>query len=299
MPEPVDLSGYRVALLGGDEREIHLAYALAEAGAEVVTVGFVHRFQHPRIGRCEGLAAAVQGASAVIAPMSNTDEEGRIKAVQDPNLELVLDREAFDAMPQGIPFLIGVAKPVVRKLALQRGLRIVETAEVDAIAILNSIPTAEGALQLAMERLPVTIHGCHAAVIGFGRCGITLGRMLHALGARTVVVARNPAQLARAEEMGLQTADWRRLDEALGDRDVIFNTVPALVLDRPLLSTLRRDTLIIDIAAAPGGVDFAAAAELGIEAHLELGLPGRVAPRTAGRILAQTVPALLAEMLRD
>lgn len=295
----VDLTDRRVALLGGDTREVVLAHALADAGAHVVACGFRRSFDHPRIRQVSGVVEAVAGAAGIIAPMTNTDENGRIKAVEDPNATLMLDEAAFQAMTPGTPLFIGMAKPVIRRLALRYNIRLIQSAEVDSIAILNSIPTAEGAIQLAMERLPITIHQSAAAVIGFGRCGITLARMLHALGADTLVLARRSAQQARAEEMGLKTATWSDLPAALSDRDVIFNTVPALVLNRPVLEQLRRDCLIIDIASEPGGVDFAAADRLGIKAYLELGLPGRVAPLTAGRILARTIPAMLSEMLGE
>lgn len=295
----VDLTGRRVALLGGDTREVVLAYALADAGADVVTCGFQRPFDHPNIKLVSGVVEAVTGAAGIIAPMTNTDEKGRIKAVQDPEMALVLDKAAFRAMSPGTPLFIGVAKPVVRQLAQRHKIRLIQTAEVDQIAILNSVPTAEGALQLAMERLPITLHQSAAAVIGFGRCARTLARMLHALGANTLVLARRPSQQARAEEMGFQTAHWADLAKALGDREIIFNTVPALVLDRAILKQLQRECVIIDIASEPGGVDFAAAEELGIRAYLELGLPGRVAPETAGRILARTLPAMLADILAE
>lgn len=295
----VDLADRRVALLGGDTREVVLAYALAESGAHVVTCGFQRPFDHPRIKPVTNAVEAVTGAAGVIAPMTNTDEKGRIKAVQDPAITLFLDDVVFQAMAPGTPLFIGVAKPVVRHLAQRYKIRLIQTAEVDQIAILNSVPTAEGALQLAMERLPITLHQSAAAVIGFGRCGRTLARMLHALGANTLVLARRAAQQARAEEMGLRTADWADLAKALSDREIIFNTVPALILDRPVLQQLNRECLIIDIASEPGGVDFTAADELGIEAYLELGLPGRFAPRTAGQILGRIIPGMLAEILAE
>ncbi len=51
-------------------------------------------------------------------------------------------------------------------LAQLHGVRVVELTALDEIAIANSIPTAEGAVQLAMEKLPITIHGADALVLG-------------------------------------------------------------------------------------------------------------------------------------
>lgn len=289
----VNLAGLKVVMAGGDRREHVLLTALVEAGAAVTAVGYsrVPDAKGVRIGR--SLPDAAAAADAVIAPMSGTDGAGRIKAVPDPDVQLVLDRFVFAKMRPGTPLLIGIAQPLIRSLSQEFSIPVVELAEVDEIATLNSIPTAEGALQRAMEELPVTIHGTCAAVLGFGRCGVTLARMLVGLGARTHVVARNPGQLARAYELGAHPVPWERLPTVLPTCRLIFNTVPARVLDRVLLAQLDPESVIIDIASAPGGTDFEAARALGIKAFLELGLPGRVAPQTAGEILARCVPPLL------
>lgn len=283
-------------VIGGDQRECILIDALAGCGAKVVAVGHTHLPDHPNIRMSSSLLSVVRAADAVIAPMSNTDAQGNIKAVPDQNLKLSLDRSFFSHMKRDAPLFIGIAQPVIRSLSQEFGIRVVEMAEVDEIATLNSIPTAEGAIQRAMEELPITIHGSSAAVIGFGRCAITLARMLAALGAKTKVIARNPAQLARAFEMGLEALHWDELTTVLPTCDVIFNTVPTRVIDRSMLEQLDRECVIIDIASAPGGIDFEAARELKVRAFLELGLPGRVAPKTAGAILARSIPPIIRDM---
>lgn len=64
----------------------------------------------------------------------------------------------------------------------------VETLDMDEMAILNSVPTAEGAIMMAMQELPITIHGSTAVVVGLGRTGFTLARALLALGARVIAI---------------------------------------------------------------------------------------------------------------
>lgn len=293
----VDLSGIVVAVIGGDERELELIRHLSAARARVKTLGFPPISDCPGVTTAADLSEALTDVDVVIAPMSNTDEQGKVKAVMDPSVSIVLDETVFKQLDRHTPFFIGMAKPIIRELAEAHGVRLIETAEIDELAILNSIPTAEGAIMLAMERLKITLHGAKAVLTGFGRCGLTLGRMLKGIGAHTVVVARNPAQLARATEMGMDTAHMSRLRQVVSDADVVFNTVPALLLTRPVLAEMRRGTLVVDIASAPGGTDFAAAKELGIDAVLALGLPGKVAPRTAGLILARCILRMIRELL--
>ena len=288
------LQGVAVALVGGDAREKILAARLAALGAAVRAVGLP--VEGEGIETFADIAPAVAGARALILPVRGIDEEGRIYGdfMEQPQ---VLLPDHLCLLPPGSPVLVGVARPSLREMAERAGVRLVELMEMDEVAILNSIPSAEGAIQAAMESLPITIHGSRCAVLGFGRTGMTLARMLHALGARTLVVARNPAQLARAFEMGLDTASFAELPGVVAQADVIFNTVPALVLDEQVLRHARPDTLILDLASSPGGTDFEAARRLGLKARLLPGLPGKVAPRTAGEILARVVPRLLADLL--
>ncbi|MGE5507065.1 MAG: dipicolinate synthase subunit DpsA [Chitinophagales bacterium] len=293
------LDGVRIGVVGGDRREVELCAALVAAGAGVTAAGYPALPELAGVRRVGKVREAVAGAQVVIAPMSNTDDQGTVKAVLEPGVTLVLDEDSLGELRPGTPLLIGFARPCVRALAERLGLRVVELAEEDDIAILNSIPTAEGALMLAMERLPITIHSSTCFVLGFGRCGLTLARDLKALGAQVTVVARNPAQLARAEEMCLSTRRFEELPECAGEADCVFNTVPAPVLTRTVLANLRREALVVDLASPPGGTDFAAAAELGLEAILAPGLPGKVAPKTAGRILARLVPDLIARLLAE
>ena len=204
--------------------------------------------------------------------------------------------EVIKHLPKETYLLIGVAKPIIVEMASKHQIKIIETAEIDDIAILNSIPTAEGAIQLAMEELPITIHSSKCLVVGYGRCGMTLARSLAALGAKVTVASRKAADIARIIEMGYTPLPLADLYSQV-DFDVIFNTVPALVLTKQYLKKLSRSVLIIDIAASPGGVDYNTANDLGIKAILALSLPGKVAPITAGQILSDCIPRLLIELL--
>lgn len=289
-----NLSGVKLAILGGDARQVILAQHLAEQGALVKVVGLP--VEGENIINCLQLSEAMDSVNAVILPVPGVSEELKIYSayLEQP---MFLTEELLAQLPQGSPVIVGIARASLKRLVEKLGLRLIEVMKIDEVAILNSIPSAEGAIQLAMEKMSITIHGSKAWVLGFGRTGITLARLLSAMGAKTTVVARNPSQLARAYEMGLEIATYSQIKNFSGEVDVIFNTVPALVLNQTVLERLPTDVLIIDLASAPGGTDFEAAKRLGIEALLAPGLPGKVAPKTAGQILARVIPRLLAEEL--
>lgn len=285
------LKGKQIAVLGGDDRELIFIPKLTSLGAEVRVVGFsTQQVDEPSI-LCDTPEKAVKGADAVIMPMPGTDAEGVIRAVYSKN-KLVFDNN-LAKMLTGVPVFIGVAKPYVKDLCKRHQVPLIEIAEMDDIAILNSIPTAEGAIQIAMEETPFTIHQSRCFVLGYGRVGVTLARTLKNLGAKTYVAARSDSDLARIFEQCLEPVPYNRLKDMISLADIVFNTIPAVVLDADLLKQLNKKCLIIDLASAPGGTDFKTAEELGIKAILAPGLPGKVAPETAGKILAEVLPKLV------
>ncbi|HCF50414.1 MAG TPA: dipicolinic acid synthetase subunit A [Syntrophomonas sp.] len=288
------LSGIKIAVLGGDDREAILVHELVKMGATVTVAGF------PRDMVCHGalpvntVEDACKEAEVVIMPLPGTNPEGVIRAVytEEP---LLLTYSALQMLPAHALVIIGSARPYLKEWCETLNLSLLEIAEIDEIAIPNSIPTAEGALQIAIMESRITIHGSKSCVIGFGRVGITLARCLKALGAEVTVVARNQGQLARAQEMGCRRAEYDQLKQIMKDSDLVFNTVPALVLTAESLKHANPNMVVIDLATQPGGTDFEAANNFGLKAILAPGLPGKVAPVTSGKILAEVVPRLIVQ----
>lgn len=288
----LDLRGIKIAIIGGDRRDIYLMQELIKLGAAVTAVGFSPCPELSQVRLVDKLETAFNKAQVLVFPMGGTDLEGNIKTL-DQDFILRLSPEIAAAIPEGVLMIIGFARDFVKEWAQKYRWKMIEIAEMDMVAIMNSIPSAEGVLQIAMEKLPITIHDSSSFVLGFGRLGKTLARMLKGIGANTTVVARKRADLSRIFEMGYRPLHCSEMHQLISEADVIFNTVPVLILDEKLLSLLRKDTLILDIASAPGGTDFTAAKRLGLNAILAPSLPGIAAPKTSGKILAQVIPQLI------
>lgn len=288
------LTGLQIGILGGDARAHYLAQELVMNGASILAVAAPVPAGIAGIRVCGTLDEVCTNADALIIPLPGIDEQGRLNDAHGAAIMEVsgalLDRVGRDA-----PIFTVVARAYMLKMAAQLGLKLVELSAIDEFAIWNSIPSAEGAIQLAMEKVPITIHGSRSFVLGLGRTGTTLARMLSGIGARTTVIARRPESVARATEMGFKGAFFKDLAGIIGEADIIFNTVPELVLSADLLREANPSVCIIDLASAPGGTDFEAAEKLGIQAMLAPSLPGKVAPKTAGRIMAQMITRLLLE----
>ncbi len=171
------------------------------------------------------------------------------------------------------------------------GKNCIDYGQNDSYSLLNAVPTAEGAVRLAIENTDFTLWKSRVLVIGFGRCGRVLADRLKALGAYVTVSARKPSDFAAAAAYGFETADTRRLSEIPLDYDIIFNTVDAEVIDGSAVSRCT-SKLMIDLSSK-GGFSPEIAKEHGIKALKAPGLPGKTAPRTAGEILAKTVTELI------
>jgi len=293
-----NLQGINIAVLGGDKREVELIKHLIKLGAKVKVIGNPSPEENLPLEIVGSLREVFVNVQAVIAPMTGTDDNGKIKSTftEQP---LTLSKECISQIPPRTPFLIGIAKDYLKELAKQHRIQLFEINSMNEFAILNAVPTAEGAIQIAMEQLPITIHGAKSLLLGLGRVGMTLARMLDGIGAKVTVVSRSLEELARAKEMGLDTILLDYLEQEIQSYQIIFNTIPALVLTKEVLRKVNCEALIIDVASSPGGTDFAAAKELGLQAILALGLPGKVAPKTAGQILGEVIPKIIKSNLKS
>lgn len=161
----------------------------------------------------------------------------------------------------------------------------------DSYALLNAVPTAEGAIKIAIENTDFTIWQSNVLVIGYGRVGKILADRLKGLGANITVSARKPKDFAALEALGFNYINTEKLSELYLGYDIIFNTVDALVLPDNTLKNLPC-SLLMDLSSK-GGFDLEKAKLLGIKALNAPALPGKVAPKTAGRILAKTINELI------
>lgn len=160
----------------------------------------------------------------------------------------------------------------------------------------SALPTAEGAIEIAISETPITIHGNKCLVLGYGKIGKLLSKALYGMGAQTYVEARKYADLAMIEGHGYEPLELCNLNKEIHKFDIIFNTVPSLILDDEILSNVKKDALIIDLASKPGGVDFDAAKAYGVKVIWALSLPGKVAPVTSGAIIKDTIINIINEM---
>lgn len=288
----------KIALLGGDERQIYMARALAQYGWSISVWG---------LGACDAricpaqtvsnLEDALKDARVLLLPLPASIDGIRVNCPLDRDSSLRFS--TLLELWKGNIILGGKLPPVLQSLKNTREIRLIDYFDHEILQLKNALPTAEGALAIAMRELPITIDGISAAVIGYGRIATVLADKLSALGAQVYLYARKPQDLALAAlrhliPMNLSVQNGKSTLEHLPRNcRVIFNTVPYPLFTREILETLPQGCLYIDLASAPGGIDWSAAKELGIQTVWGTALPGKCVPESAGLILAETIDSIL------
>lgn len=273
----------KVTLLGGDKRLMFLANILCQKGYETMVYGVEQEGLSSRVSQAESLEQAVAPADILILPVPVTRDKQHILSAHKQQ-ELTLEGLLPLLRKEQMVFGGNLPSPVK-----ERASQSCDFMELEEVALRNGVATAEGTIAEAICRSQENLHGSSSLVLGYGRCGKILANRLKGLGAQVTVAARSREQLAQAQVDGHSVLLLQEMQPYLHRYRFLFNTIPAPVLGRELVERLTEGAVVLDIASAPGGVDFSACEERGISAALCLGLPGKYAPVSSAEILAEAV----------
>lgn len=162
-------------------------------------------------------------------------------------------------------------------------------------AYLNAIPTAEGAIFYALEHTEKSLFESKALVTGFGRVAMILADRLKGLGCEVTVAARSTKALSHACALGYKTVNIKQLNSVISQFDIIFQTVPTLILFDKILENIKKDAVIIELSSRSAGTDYDFAASNNIKVVHAPALPEKISPITAGNILTKCVLSIISE----
>ena len=148
----------------------------------------------------------------------------------------------------------------------------------------NAAITAHCAIKIAQPYLKTTFPDTPTLIIGWGRIGKCLSKLLKAMDCPVTVAARNPAHRATLRALGYGAQDTAHL--SLKGYKLLFNTAPEPILTQSQLLPYP-DLIKIELASHPGlsGSDVISAR----------GLPGIHAPETSGKLQFETITRYLKE----
>lgn len=275
-----------VTIIGGDLRIVKLSQMLANNN-NIFTYGLEKTEKIKNVIKCASIEEATHKGEFVISSVPLSKDNEKIIAPFSNNDIFIA--EVIENLNNKL-FIAGKINPEIFS-----SVKYIDLLEREELAVLNCISTAEGAIQIAMEETQRTLHGSKILILGFGRIGKLLAKMLSGIGAKVYCEARKYKDIAWIKSYGYSDINLNELDNYIPDFDIIINTIPVMMLDKKKLDLIRKDCLIIDLASNPGGIDFDYAKEKEIKTIWALALPGKVAPITSAEYIKQTIYNVLEE----
>ena len=288
----------KLAIIGGDLRIAKLAIMLANDGNEVYVYGLEKSEEIKRqknIIQCDTIRKAIDNVEIVIGPIPFSSNGNTIN-MPFSDKEITI-REMMHNINAKV-LIAGAILPEVYEMANDEYIEIIDIMKREELAVLNTIATAEGTIQVAIENTNRILHGSEVLILGFGRIGKVLARKLAGLSVKVTCAARKDEDLAWIEAYGHKSLNINNLSENLRPFDIIINTVPHIVLTEQKLEYVRKDALLIDLASNPGGIDKKAIKDRNLKFVWALSLPGKVAPTTSAEFIKNTIYNILREIYK-
>lgn len=286
------------AVIGGDLRIIKLAKILAKEDNLVYTYGLEKAEelkQNANIIFCNKMSEAVKETQVVIGPIPFSSDGVNVNMPFSDNKITI--REFMHNLNAKI-LIAGMISPDVYQLANDEYIEIIDIMKREELAVLNTIATAEGAIEIAIANTNKILHGSDVLVLGFGRIGKVLARKLAGLSTKVTCAARKEEDLAWIKAYGHMATNINLIGKNLNEFDVIINTIPQMILTLEKLEYVKKECLLIDLASNPGGIDKKAAKEKGLQLVWALSLPGKVAPTTTAEFIKDTIYNILKEIYK-
>lgn len=283
-----------IAVVGGDLRIVKLIEMLNNDGYKVYTYALENSeelLNLEGVDMCPTLEEAVSYSKVVIGPVPLSSDRKRLSTPFGRNN---VNLEDFVEALKGKYLIAGNIG--IKEQLDNNNIQFTDLLKREEFSVLNTIATAEGTIQIAMEETQRTIHGSNVLVMGFGRIGKVLSKMLDGIGAKVYCEARKNEDISWIKAYGYNPIHLNDLNEHLGKFDVIINTIPFQILDNERLSLVKNEVVIVDLASNPGGVDRKAAREKGLKVIWALSLPAKVAPLTSAEFIKETLYHVLKEL---
>ncbi len=284
---------FDLGVYGGDLRQVYMITSLLKLGYRIATYCIAEPVKDENCTMVSTLTELFEGCRVLIGPVPMSRDQFSILS-KNPAGDLTIAHVAYLIKKHHI--LVGGNIPApITDICNKWNTPCFDLMKDEQITILNAIATAEGTIMEAIQTGSSNLHGSDCLVLGYGRCAKVLAAKLKALDAGVTIAARSQEARAYAVAAGHQSVPLSELSQILPSFSFIFNTIPQLILAKAQLDLVHPQVTIIDIASAPGGVDFDYAKHLNITAKLCLGLPGKVAPLSSGEILAAGIHSFLLE----
>lgn len=199
-----------------------------------------------------------------------------------PNI--LIDAHALSNVEDGAKVYCGRVLDEALALANSRDINLVDYSKNERFQAINSRLTAEGTLALIIKLSPKALADLHILIMGFGRTGSAMARLLDRLDS-IIDIATNtslrPSHAFARKVVPLNGFDFK-------DYDVVINTVPSAIVSDKELMSMSEDCIYIDLASKPA-INLDYAKYLGINAGIYPALPARYSPFSSALALYNVI----------
>lgn len=283
---------YKIGVLCGDLRSVYLALEFQKTGFEVYACGLYEDEAALINNICQNPSDIIGVCNVLILPLPSTRDNIYVYS-KTPQIKVKLSDLSASRQNSKI-FFGGILPTYFFDMCEQNGHKCLDYYKSEELIYKNATATAEGAIMTAMSSTNDTICESTYGIIGYGRIATQLAEMLKGLGGKVTVFARKDSDLSEARNKGcdvfkLESREnevyFQRISEKLNECSVIFNTVPAIILNENIISKLSLNQIYIELASCPGGIDTECARVMKLKNIYAPSLPGRYAPRSAGKYI--------------
>ena len=270
-------------VVGGDLRNVELVKLLKEDEKEVFSYGMNEKESFEKIPR---------NIDIVVGPIPFSRDGKTINSTFSENKILIED--FLEKIKEKILIARNISSDVIKK-AEKYNIKVIDIMKSEKLAILNTIATAEGAIELIIKNTNTIIFDSNILILGYGRVARTLAQRLKGLSKYVTCASIKSEELAWIDALGYEKIDLDDLSKSqdllksLANYNVIINTIPFMILDAEKLQYIRKDTLLIDLASNPGGIDESFAKNHNLKLIHALGLPGKVAPNSSAKFIKEVI----------
>ncbi len=231
--------------------------------------------------------------------------------LKEDNFEVLSFEDSFDTVDKTAVYIYSLFKVVdtedVKKLAdcsiifarlhteaamkvmSEKQMKFFSIYDDEAFVVKNAYLTAEGALAYIILNTLCTIKKMPILVLGYGRLGKSLTKILKDNQAVVTVATDDTEEYALASIFADRVYTLSEYYHSLGEYEAIINTIPVKILKGEKLKLLHPECFVLDLASKPGGIDYNDAINYGVKHMHALGVPGKVAPKTAGLYIKECV----------
>ena len=267
-------------IIGGDLRSFFLAKILSKEKHEVTLYGFdkLENFKE-----CERYDEMIRNSDNIVLPIPFSKDNQYVN-MPFSNKDIAI-RELFYYLENKTIFVGNIHQELKEDLHRKHN-QVIDFMSKEEFAILNAIPTAEATIEIILKNTKKILQNSNCLIMGFGRIGKVLAYKLKGLSAKVNCMITSEVEKAWAVAYGYETTRIENLQNnctKFKQYDIIINTIPKVIF-REELKGVKKETLIIDLASKPYGIDRNLVEQENLNFIEALGLPRKISTNDISQI---------------